>query len=70
MSASFLLDSAVSVAEDARKGNGCPLSVIMRGGRTRLEEQDTAFDVDPDTLQRTPTKDKLPVHVSVEMARK
>ena len=37
------------------------------GGKLQTESDLTSFDVDPDTLKRTPTKDKLPPFVSKEI---
>jgi hypothetical protein len=39
-------------------------------GKLRIEYDITNFDVDPDTLKRTPTKDKLPTFVATEIDQK
>jgi hypothetical protein len=39
-------------------------------GKLRVEYDQTNFDVDPDTLKRTPTKEKLPSFVSLEIEQK
>ncbi len=39
-------------------------------GKLRTEYDYTRFDVDPDTLQRTPEKNKLPVFVATEIEQK
>ena len=39
-------------------------------GKLRTEYDEKTFDVDPDTLKRTPTKDKLPLFVSKEIDQK
>jgi hypothetical protein len=39
-------------------------------GKLRTEYEATRFDVDPDTLERTPEKNKLPLFVSKEIDQK
>jgi hypothetical protein len=46
----------------------CTFSVV--GGKLQTEYLVTRFDVDPDTLQRTPEKNKLPPFVSKEIDSK
>jgi len=43
----------------------CAFSLIQR--KLRFEMDLTNFDVDPDTLQRTPRKEKLPLFVATEV---
>jgi hypothetical protein len=46
------------------------VKVARVGGKLRLEYDQTNFDVAPDTLKRTATKDKLPLFVAKEIAGK
>ena len=41
----------------------------LEGGKLRFRAEYMNFDVDPDTLKRTPTKDKLPPFVSKEVEK-
>jgi hypothetical protein len=41
----------------------------LDGGKLQFQAEYTNFDVDPDTLKRTPTKDKLPAFVSKEIGK-
>jgi hypothetical protein len=45
-------------------------TLSLAGGKLRMEYEVTNFDVDPDTLKRTPTKDKLPPFVAKEVEGK
>ena len=46
------------------------MTMSIVGGKLQIEGDQTNFDVDSDTLKRTPTKEKLPVFVTKEIDRK
>lgn len=46
------------------------MSISLVDGKVRIEADQTNFDVDPVTLQRTPAKEKLPILVTKEIDRK
>jgi hypothetical protein len=46
------------------------VTMSLVGGKLRIEGEQTNYDVDPVTLQRTPTKEKLPLFVTQEVDRK
>jgi hypothetical protein len=46
------------------------ISMSMVQGKLHIEGDQTNFDVNPDTLQRTPAKEKLPIFVTKEIERK
>jgi hypothetical protein len=41
----------------------------LKEGKLRLDSDNAAFDVDPETLKRTPSKDKLPTITYMEIER-
>ena len=60
----------------AAKGTSKPVAIdgkaryVVKDGKLELHYEQTTFDVDPETLRRTPTKDKFPPQVSKERASK
>lgn len=46
------------------------VTIALVSGKVQVEMEQTNFYVDPDTLKRTPTKEKLPLLVMTEVDRK
>jgi len=46
------------------------MTISIVEGKLQIEGDQTNFDVDPDTLKRTPAKEKLPIFVTKEIDRK